>query len=101
MFKKVDGRRMLNATDQFLEEVIEMKSLVHRNRIMKAIRKLRIRCGLDDPISKKKLTKEERKHLESQELENYSRHLDLTDEYTKFAKEYMEQVKQDSDEHVI
>jgi len=93
MFNKVDGQRLLNITDVFLEETIGIKRIVDRNSIMKAVRKLRIKCGLDAPI-KKKLSKEKRKELEKVELENYMRHIDLTEEYTQFAHEYQKELKQ-------
>ena len=43
MFNRVHGQRLLNITDQFLEEKIEIKNLIHRNKILKAVRKLRIK----------------------------------------------------------
>ena len=97
MMNKVNGQRLLNVTDQFLEQSIEIKSLSHRSKILKAVRKLRIKCGLDKSYKKKKMTKEERKELEVIEFENYSRHLDLTEQYTEFAKQY--QVEIDNPEH--
>jgi len=89
MVNKVDGRRLLQATDLWLEEVLGIKSLLHRGKILKAVRTLRIRAGIDAPIYKKKLTKKQRKELELIELQNYSRHLVLTEEYTQFANDYM------------
>jgi len=87
MLNKVNGQRLLNVTDAFLEETIKIPKIVHRNKILKAVRKLRIRCGLDKAI-KKKISKEERKELEMIELENYTRHLALTEKYTEYALSY-------------
>merc|ERR1712154_172765 len=47
IMNRVNGKRLLNVTDQFLEETIEIKNISHRSRILKAVRKLRIKCGLD------------------------------------------------------
>merc|ERR1712154_600724 len=92
MFKKVNGHRLLNITDQFLEEHIEIKNIKHRSQILKTVRKLRIKCGLDQSLKKKKLTKEQRKELEMIELENYTRHLMLTDKYAIIAQQYQQEI---------
>jgi len=92
MMRQVNGQRLLNVTDQFLEQTIEIKNISHRSKILKAVRKLRIKCGLDKSYKKKKMTKEQRRELEKVELENYTRYVNLTEEYTQFANDCQREI---------